>query len=63
MVAALIASGHIFSTIAPEYVYNYAVDIIRLTAYNVKKIYRKDAEPMICEVYHKFIGSALEKDI
>lgn len=41
MVAALIASGHIFSTTAPEYIHNYAVDIIRLTAYNVKRIYRE----------------------
>ncbi len=38
MVAALIASEHIFSTTAPEYVLNFTVDTIRLTAYNVKNL-------------------------
>ena len=45
MVAALIASGHIFSTTASEYVHNSTVDTIRLTAYNVKRIYR---EGLLC---------------
>ncbi len=41
MVAALITFEHIFRTIVSEYVYNSTVDIIRLTAYNVKRIYRE----------------------
>jgi len=45
LVAALIASGHIFSITTLEYVHNYAVDIIRLTAYNVRRIYR---EGLLC---------------